>query len=63
MQSGHLKTDSLSKDEMLTLLNERINTLDIDSARSDVERFLHNPAEIEIWSKDYFRQLAEKVVT
>jgi predicted nucleotidyltransferase component of viral defense system len=63
MQSGHLKTDSLSKDEMLTLLNERINTLDIDSARSDVERFLHSPAEIEIWSKDYFRQLAEKVVT
>jgi predicted nucleotidyltransferase component of viral defense system len=62
-QSGHLKTDSLSKDEMLTRLNERINTLDIDSARSDVERFLHSPAEIEIWSKDYFRQLAEKVVT
>jgi predicted nucleotidyltransferase component of viral defense system len=62
-QSGHLKTDSLSRDDMLTLLNDRINTLDIDSARSDVERFLHNPAEIDIWSKDYFRQLAERVVT
>jgi len=32
----------------LPLLYDRINTLDIDSAHSDDERFLHNPAEIEI---------------
>ena len=62
-QSGHIKTPSLSKEELLTLFHDRIDTLDIDSARSDVERFIKNPAEIEIWSKDYFKKLVEKALS
>ena len=62
-QSGHIKTPSLSKEELLTLFLDRIDTLDIDSARSDVERFITTPDEIEIWSKDYFRKLVEKALS
>lgn len=62
-QSGHIKTPSLSKEELLTLFLDRIDTLDIDSARSDVERFIKTPTEIEIWSKDYFKKLVEKALS
>lgn len=61
-QSGHIQTPSLDKETLLSLLNDRINTLDIDSARHDVERFLQNREDIKIWSKDYFRELASKAV-
>lgn len=60
-QSGHWQSDALSLDELKGLLRHRIDTLDVDSARDDVVRFLQTPAETDIWSKAYFSTLAEHI--
>lgn len=36
------------------MLTEAIATLNVAQARTDVERFLLNPAGIAVWSKEFF---------
>ncbi|MCL2327184.1 MAG: nucleotidyl transferase AbiEii/AbiGii toxin family protein [Bacteroidetes bacterium] len=43
------------------MLKERILKTDINSVKNDVRPFLKNPQEMEIWSTDYFLQLADMV--
>lgn len=51
----------LSQSEFLDKLKERLSTTDIDMVKRDVEPFLHNKKELDIWSNDYFVQLADMV--
>ena len=44
------------------MLQQRIETLDIEQARADVRPFLRDARALEIWSPRYFRDLADKVV-
>ncbi|MES3006306.1 MAG: nucleotidyl transferase AbiEii/AbiGii toxin family protein [Pseudomonadota bacterium] len=60
-QSGDLKGQDLAADEFLSLLSARIATLDINSAREDIQRFIRDPAPLQIWSKDYLQALAMKL--
>ena len=52
-------------DEDITLeqfkekLKERLSTADIKQVKEDVLPFVRNPKELDIWSNDYFVQLAE----
>lgn len=62
-QSGHWQGETLSLDELKRLLRERIDTLDVDSARDDVVRFLPNPADTAIWSRDYFAALVDHIAS
>ena len=62
-QSDHWQGETLSLDELKRLLRERIDTLDVDSARDDVVRFLQNPTDTAIWSRDYFAALADHIAT
>ena len=43
------------------MLKERIEKTNIEMVRNDVRPFLKNPQELEIWSTDYFLQLAEMI--
>jgi predicted nucleotidyltransferase component of viral defense system len=43
------------------LLNERIESVDIDQIRDDASRFIKNPKELEIWSREYFHTLSSKM--
>jgi hypothetical protein len=61
-QSGHWSKDTIDQQELKKLFFERIEIVDIDSARDDVIRFIKNPSELDIWSKAYFHDLASKVV-
>ena len=36
----------------------RLSTADIRQVKADVLPFIHNPRDMEIWSNDYFVQLA-----
>ncbi|KZD16155.1 MAG: hypothetical protein AO396_04900 [Candidatus Fermentibacter daniensis] len=38
-----------------------IDNLDIDSAIRDVEAFVTDPAALAVWSKDFFRSVAERI--
>ena len=57
-QSGDLADDTLSRDDFQKLLSQRIDTLNIKSAQEDVARFVPDPKALEIWSREYFQQLA-----
>ena len=52
----------LSKEDFLEALHERLATTDIESVKQDVARFIFDQRDIEIWSNDYFLQLADMIV-
>lgn len=60
-QSGDIGLKTLDEQGFLALLHERIDTLDVRSAKMDVERFIPEPADLNIWSRDYFHALADRV--
>lgn len=60
-QSGDLESATLQQAEFIAMLQARIRTLDVDSARQDVVRFVKDSAALNIWSRDYFLQLGSMV--
>ena len=61
-QSGHFTGDSpLDEPTFEQLLHKRIETVDLQRAKKDVERFLPDPRSVEIWSPSFFHAVAEKV--
>ena len=50
--------EDVSKDAFLIKLKERLATADINQVKADVMPFVRNPKELDIWSNDYFLQLA-----
>ena len=51
----------LTKESFMDLLKERLATADIEQVKLDVRPFIINPQDLEIWSNDYFLQLAERL--
>ena len=50
-------TTELFKEKLI----ERLSTADIKQVKEDVLPFVRNPKELDIWSNDYFVQLAGMV--
>ena len=48
----------VDKEEFLRLLKKRLASTDIKMVKQDVEPFIKNTENLEIWSNDYFLQLA-----
>lgn len=61
VQSGDLADRILSAGEFQALLGERIDSLDVRSARQDVIRFIPEQGAVDIWSHDYFHRIAEMI--
>ena len=53
-----LNREHISKDLFLDKLKKRLSTADINQVKADVLPFVRNPKELDIWSNDYFIQLA-----
>jgi hypothetical protein len=47
--------------ELKTLIQKRIETLDVENAKFDVTPFIKDTSTLDIWSRDYFRDVAEQV--
>ena len=61
-QAGfYTKVSHLSETELRELLEKRIQDVDIELAKKDVIRFIRNPKDVDVWSKDYFRYVAGKL--
>jgi predicted nucleotidyltransferase component of viral defense system len=60
-QSGHLQEENILEQEFRNLLERRIDALDVAAAVSDVARFVKDIEALKIWSRDYFRELAQRV--
>lgn len=48
-------------DQFLVLLRDRIATADIRQVKADVLPFVRNPQALDIWSNNYFLQLADRI--
>ena len=49
----------ITLDEFKSALRDRLGSADISRVKEDVLPFLNNPGELDIWSNDYFLQLAD----
>jgi len=60
-QSGHWQGGDMTSAQFMELLRGRIHALDVDSVRKEVSRFVREPDQLQIWSRNYFLQLSDLV--
>ena len=53
--------DELTKQNIKELLLQRIETLDVGKAKNDVQPFIKDMREIELWSKEFFMTIIENI--
>lgn len=53
--------NGLTEKEFLSLCMDKIDNLNIESAKEDIEVFLHDPRSVEAWSQEFFRGVAKKI--
>ena len=51
--------EDMTREQFMTLLEQKLATTDINAVKADVAPFVINPHELEIWSNDYFLQVAK----
>jgi len=61
-QSGDWGGEVLDEAAFRHLLEARIQSLDIQAARRDVQPFVRTPSQLDIWSHEYFMALLDRVV-
>ena len=54
--------EDITKERFMEMLHEKLSTTDIESVKQDVRGFIFNQRDIEIWSNDYFLNLADMMV-
>lgn len=54
--------EEVSKESFMSQLREKLATTDIERVKEDVIGFVYHPHELDIWSNDYFLQLADRMV-
>ncbi len=63
IQSGHLKPgEDLTREEFMAFMSNAIKKLDVKQARKEVEPFVKNPEALKVWSKEFFHEVARKLV-
>jgi hypothetical protein len=61
-QSGHWpNSEAMDESTFRALLRDRIETLDVEQARREVEPFVRHPEAVEIWSREFFHDVASRV--
>lgn len=62
-QSGHLKEgEHLTREKFLALISKAIEKLNVEQVRREVEPFVKNPETLEVWSKEFFQDVARRIV-
>ncbi len=62
VKSGYWSpTKTLTHQDLVKLLHERIEQIDFENAKNDVTDFLKDPAAIELWSKEFFNDMTKKL--
>lgn len=51
----------IDKETFVSMLKNRFTSTDINMVKRDVLPFVQNPKELDIWSNDYFLQLADRI--
>lgn len=58
VDSRDWEKETMTEDEFRELLNQRIETVNFEIAKNDVSRFIPDPKVLDIWSENYFKDLA-----
>ncbi len=62
-QSGDwTEAGALTGDALRQLLDEAIDTLDVEQARREVEPFVRDVTVLQVWSKEFFRDVAGRII-
>ena len=60
-QINAIAENDFSVENFKNLLKERILKTDINTVKNDIRPFIKNPAEMDIWSTEYFLQLTDMI--
>ena len=60
-QSATQGQEPLTKENFALLLKQKILKTNMDAVKADVRPFIKNPAEMDIWSVEYFTQLVDRI--
>jgi len=55
------KDDNISNEQIMELLDAKIQSVSFNSIKEDVVRFIQNDDVLEIWSPEYFKDLIENM--
>ncbi|WP_262485366.1 nucleotidyl transferase AbiEii/AbiGii toxin family protein [Cyclobacterium qasimii] len=53
--------DSISKEQIIELLDTKIKSVSFSNIKDDVVRFIKNDEVLNIWSPEYFKDLVENI--
>ena len=61
-QTGHWEKKTIfTAEDFHRKLSQRINQINIEQARKDVEPFVKNIESLSLWSRDFFREVAARI--
>ncbi len=60
-RAKQFNNEDLTPDAFAQKLRETIQSVDLNLVKADVSPFLVHPQETEIWSNDYFMQIADRI--
>ena len=60
-QSGDWNKESMTKEKFMQLLIDKIDQVSMDDIKEDIVRFIPDDEPLEIWSRDYFKELARRI--
>ena len=61
VQSGDWSKKTMTREEFTQLLIDKIDQVSIKDIKEDIVRFIPDDNLLEIWSRDYFRELANRI--
>jgi predicted nucleotidyltransferase component of viral defense system len=61
IQSGDWKKKSMTRKEFMQLLIDKIDNVSMNDIKEDIVRFIPDDKPLEIWSRDYFKELANRI--
>lgn len=53
--------EEIDRESFMIRLKERLVTADLSQVKSDVLPFIRNPKELDLWSTDFFLQVADMI--
>ncbi len=60
-ETNDWKDNSISNEQIIELLDAKIQSVSFSSIKEDVVRFIQNIDALKIWSPEYFKDLIEKI--
>lgn len=62
IQSDYIKeSDECTLSDVKQMLTERFESIDYEQAKKDVEPFIRDTNSLEVWNKDFFKQITENL--